>query len=182
MPADPYRFPCHPEKALDPQARGWKGIGLDPEAGVTRLQARCPRCATHYNAFRRTYGPDGTVEWVRLRPFAVTAVALTGPDGPLWQDALEPLGAATWDLPGPADRAAARQAAPAAGRWEGAGQLVTVVQPLVAQGRTVAGPGELLLESRRPWVANDRRLALLWAPRAGRPVVAWHSFARLPEA
>lgn len=182
MPADDaYRYPCHPERSLDPEARGWKGVGLDPEEGVTRLQARCPTCTTHYNAFRRTYGDAGTVEWIRLRPFAVTAVPVEQPAAPLWQDAAEPLGSVAYDLPAQPERAEVRAALPSEGRWAGSGQLVTVVQPLTAQGSLVAEPGELLLESRRPWVANDRRLALLWSPRLDRAVVAWHSFARLPE-
>lgn len=178
----PFRFPCHPDAALDPGARGWKGIGLDPEQGVTRLQARCPRCATHYNAFQRTYGDETTVEWIRLRPFAVSATPVTRPEAPLWQDAAEPLGAVAYDVPDAAGRRAAREQAPTEGRWADATQLLTMVQPLVAQGERLAEPGELLLESRRPWVANDRRLALLWSTTAGRAVVAWHSFARLPDS
>ena len=181
MPSDAYRFPCHAGRSLDPEARGWKGIGLDPEQGVTRLQARCPTCATHYNAFQRSYGDATTVEWVRLRPFAVTAAPLAQDDAPVWQDAAEPLGAVQFAVPDADTRRAARERAPSDGRWEGSQQLVTVVQPLVAQGEHVAGPGDLLLESRRPWIANDRRLALLWSPHSERPVVAWHSFARLPE-
>lgn len=179
--SDAYRYPCHPERALDPEARGWKGVGLDPEDGVTRLQARCPTCTTHYNAFRRAYGEQLTVEWVRLRPFAVTAAAVDAPGAPVWQDGEEALGAVAYDVPGVQDRQVARAAAPDEGRWAGAAQLVTVVQTVTAQGVLVAVPGDLLLESRRPWVANDRRLALLWSPRLERSVVAWHSFARLPE-
>jgi hypothetical protein len=44
-----------------------------------------------------------------------------------------------------------------------------------------AAPGDLLLERRERWNNNDRRLALLWSPRLERQVVAWHSFARLPQ-
>ena len=172
-------FPCHPDLLVDREGRGWKGVGLDPEEGVTRLQARCPSCQTHYNTFQRAYGDAVVLEWIRLRPFAVTATAVPG--SPSWQDASEPLGAVSFDVPAEPARALAREGLPADGRWAGSRQLVTAVQPLVAAGQLVAEPGELLLESRKPWVANDRRLALLWSPRLAAPVVAWHSFARLPE-
>ena len=182
---DAYRFPCHPERALDPDARGWKGIGLAPEDGVRRLQARCPACAAHYNAFRRPFGGGEVVEWVRPRPFRVTVQRADEPGvaaaAPLWQDADEPLGPVSFEVPGPAVRDDARADAPDDPRWAGATPLVTPVQPLRAAGGPVAGPGELLLESRRPWIANDRRAALLWSPRLRRAVVAWHSIARLRE-
>ena len=181
MPDDPYRFPCHPELQVDPDTRGWKGVGLAPEEGVTRLQVRCPSCKAHYNAFRRCYGDAVTVEWICLRPFAVTAAALQGAELPVWQDAQEPLGQVSFDVPDSDARQAAREVSPQGDRWTGATQLVTVVQSMTAHRDLVAEPGELLLESRKPWVANDRRLALLWAPRLSRPVVAWHSFARLPD-
>ena len=181
VPVDPYRFPCHPDLRIDPETREWKGIGLAPEDGVTRSQIRCPSCKAHYNAFRRSYGDAVTVEWICLRPFAVTAAALPGVELPVWQDAQEPLGQVSFEVPGSAARQAAREASPQGNLWTGATQLVTVVQPMTAQSDLVAEPGELLLESRRPWVANDRRLALLWSLRLHRPVVAWHSFARLPD-
>ena len=182
---DAYCFPCHPDRRVDPETRGWKGIGLASEDGVRRLQARCPVCSTHFNAFRRPFGDGEVVEWVRPRPFRVTVRGTddraAGTAAPLWQDAVEPLGAVTFEVPGPSRRTAALEETPDDPRWSGAHQLVTPVQPLRAAGGHVAGPGELLLESRRPWIANDRRAALLWSPRLGRAVVAWHSFARLPE-
>lgn len=175
---DPYALPCHPELQVDADHRGWKGVGLDPAEGVTRLQIRCATCKLHYNAFRRYFGDAFTVEWVALRPFRVTAAPV---DGPVWQDAREPLGHSDFELAGDDGRQWSRGQAPVDGLWEGARTLVTFVQPLVAAGEVVAVPGDLLLESRKPWVANDRRLALLWSPRLSRPVVAWHSFARLPD-
>jgi len=177
---DPYSLPCHPDLQVDPDHRGWKGVGLEPAAGVTRLQIRCATCKTHYNAFRRHFSEAMTVEWIALRPFAVHAVPVE--TGPVWQDAHEPLGHSDFTVPDADGRARSREQAPTDGLWEGAGTLATFVQPLVAGGEVAASPGDLLVESRKPWVANDRRLALLWSPRLGRPVVAWHSFARLPEA
>jgi len=53
------------------------------------------------------------------------------------------------------------------------------VAALTAGGAVFAVPGDQLLERREKWNAQDRRLALLWAPRLQRPVVAWHGFARL---
>jgi hypothetical protein len=63
--------------------------------------------------------------------------------------------------------------------WERSAQLCTASYALTAGGEVVAEPGELLLERREKWNAQDRRLALLWAPRVERPVVAWHGFSRL---
>ncbi len=58
-------------------------------------------------------------------------------------------------------------------------QLVAPLQALRAAGEVFAQPGDLLLERKDKWNAQDRRLALVWSPRLGRPVVAWHGFARL---
>ena len=176
---DPYALPCHPDLQVDADHRGWKGVGLDPADGVTRLQIRCATCKLHYNAFRRVYGEALTVEWISLRPFRVSTVPVDG--GPVWQDAAEPLGHSDFHLANSEGRQWSRGQAPTDGLWEGASTLVTFVQPLMSAGEVVAVPGDLLLESRKPWVANDRRLALLWSPRQMRPVVAWHSFARLRE-
>ena len=56
------------------------------------------------------------------------------------------------------------------------------MQVLTAGGAVFAEPGDLLLERREKWNAQDRRLALLWSPRLQRPVVAWHGWARLLQA
>ena len=56
---------------------------------------------------------------------------------------------------------------------------MTPVYALTAGGELVAEAGEVLLERREKWNAQDRRLALLWSPRLQREVVAWHGFARL---
>lgn len=178
---DPYALPCHPELSVSEDHRGWKGVGLDPADGVTRLQLRCATCKRHYNAFRRIFGDTFTVEWVALRPFAVAAVPVDDAAAPAWQDAREPLGHSDFELATEEGRAWSREQAPSDGPWEGAATLVSFVQPLMVLGQVVAVPGDLLVEARRPWVANDRRLALLWSPRLSRPVVAWHSFARLPD-
>ena len=79
---DPYALPCHPELQVDADHRGWKGVGLDPADGVTRLQIRCATCKLHYNAFRRFFGEAFTVEWIALRPFRVSTVSVDG--APLW--------------------------------------------------------------------------------------------------
>ena len=101
--------------------------------------------------------------------------------GPVWQDAAE----GPWSAPvltADRDRERADLQVAVAGlgpAWERSAQLCTPSYALTAGGEVVAEPGELLLERREKWNAQDRRLALLWSPRAGRPVVAWHGFSRL---
>jgi len=46
---------------------------------------------------------------------------------------------------------------------------------------TFAKSGDVLLERRDTWNAQDRRLALLCSARLERQVVAWHGFARLAQ-
>ncbi len=182
---DPYALPCHPEIRIDADDRDWRKIGVKGSDDVLRKETNCPVCKTTYQAYQRTYGDAGTVEWIRPKPFRVTAVPvpLDLPHLPWWQDDM--------DLPGavgsvPEDReqalAAMQDATSEQDEWRRSTQLCTPVQTLTAQGHVFAEPGDLLLERFLPWNANNRRLALLWSPRLGRPVVAWHSFARLREA
>jgi len=46
---------------------------------------------------------------------------------------------------------------------------------------TFAKSGDVLLERRDTWNAQDRRLALLCSARLERQVVAFHDFARLAQ-
>lgn len=172
--SDPFALPCHPERRLRPDDRAWRGIGVKNADDVRRQTTRCPDCTTSYTAFLRTFGAAQTVEWVRPSPFRVEAVPVEG--GPLWQDAVE--GAATGAVL-PQDRQAVGGRGPG---WERSVQLVTPAYVLSSGGDVVAEPGEVLLERRDKWNAQDRRLALLWAPRVQREVVVWHGFARLLQA
>ncbi len=159
---DPFALPCHPERRLTADDRDWRAIGVKSTDDVLRQQTRCPDCKTQYTAFLRTFGPAQTVEWLRPSPFRVSAVPVDG--GPLWQDAAE--GTAS-GLPAPEDD----------GRF--GPQRVTPAHVLTAGGRVLAEPGEVLLERKEKWNAQDRRLALVWSPRLSREVVLWHGFARL---
>lgn len=166
---DPFALPCHPSLRIDPEDRDWRAIGVKSADDVRRKQTRCPECKTVYTAFLRRFGPDAlTVEWVRPAPFRVTAAALEDPSLPVWQDAIA--GGALSDAPVPGA---------AVPDWAGAVQECEPVGVLTAGGEVFAQPGDRLLERREKWNAQDRRLALLWSPRLGRPVVAWHGFARL---
>lgn len=178
---DPFALPCHPELQLSPDDRDWRAIGVKSVDEVLRKQTRCPSCKTVYLAFSRTFAAGTTVEWVRPTPFRVTALPVAG--APLWQDAAEGAGVvvALPDGQSRREQLSAMQAAVAelGPVWERSVQLCTPSYALLAGGELVAEPGELLLERREKWNAQDRRLALLWSPRASRPVVAWHGFARL---
>ena len=164
---DPFALPCHPERRLTEDDRAWRAIGVKSADDVRRQQTRCPDCKTSYTAFLRRFGEAVTVEWLRPLPFRVTCTPVDG--SPLWQDAVE--GAMN---SAPQDRAP--EAAPG---WERALQRVTPAYAMTAGGELVAEAGEVLLERREKWNAQDRRLALLWSPRLQREVVAWHGFARL---
>ena len=175
---DPFALPCHPDLRLTPEDRDWRAIGVKTADDVRRKQTRCPACKTVYTAFLRTFPAGVTVEWVRPAPFRVTAAPVDG--APVWQDA----GEGAWSPVHAQDRGEARRALQeqTAGRgaaWERSVQLCTPAYALTAGGEVVAEPGELLLERREKWNAQDRRLALLWSPRLQREVVAWHGFARL---
>jgi hypothetical protein len=181
---DPFALPCHPDLAVSPDDRDWRAVGVRTDDAVTRKQTRCPRCTTSWTAYLRSWGPVRTVEWVRPTPFRVTAVPVEGDDPqlPVWQDAAVP--DASPPTPLPPDRVAVlaglqEQTAGLGPAWERSVQLVAPAYDLVADGLLAASAGELLLERRAKWNAQDRRLALLWAPRLGRPVVSWHGAARL---
>ncbi len=176
---DPFALPCHPERSLSPEDRSWRAVGVRTADDVRRSQTRCPDCATVYTAFLRTFSGGSTVEWVRPSPFAVTAAPVDG--APVWQDGTEGAAAAA-HLPD--DRAVALAALQEATTglgpaWARSVQLCTPAYALHADGEVAGEPGDLLLERREKWNAQDRRLALLWSPRLQRPVVAWHGFARL---
>lgn len=176
---DPYALPCHPERRLTPEDRDWREIGVRTADDVRRKTTRCPDCKTDYTAFLRAFGQARTVEWVRPVPFRVVAAPVEG--GPLWQDAVvgEP-GATALPPDRPAALAALQEAVVGLGpAWERSAQLCTPAYTLLAGGQVAAEPGELLLERREKWNAQDRRLALLWSPRLERSVVAWHGWARL---
>ncbi len=99
----------------------------------------------------------------------------------MWQDAV----AAVDVVPAVAAYNAAALVEQTAGlgpAWERSVQLVAPVAVLTAGGEVFAAPGEVLLERREKWNAQDRRLALLWSPRLQQQVVAWHGFARLLQA
>jgi hypothetical protein len=182
---DPFALPCHPSLRVDGADRDWRAVGVKTTDGVRRKSTRCPECKSTWTAFERVFAEGlTTVEWVQSVPFRVCAVALPDDrrDVPLWQDAQgRPVAGAA--LPDPDAQAAALadlQGQTAAFEdWSRSAQLVTVVQAVTAGGQVFAEPGELLLERRERWNPQDRRLALLWSPRVQRPVVAWHSFARL---
>lgn len=180
---DPFALPCHPELQLTPEDRDWRAIGVRSADDVRRKTTRCPQCKTDWSAYLRRFAPDATtVEWVRPAPFSVAAAPLRDDRSlPVWQDADEPAA-----VPGPHRRGLAlgelQQATAGLGpSWERSVQLVTPVHRLTAQGQSFAEPGDLLLERREKWNAQDRRLALLWAPRRQRQVVVWHGFARLVQ-
>ena len=181
---DPFALPCHPEIRLTAQDRDWRAIGVKTADDVLRKQTRCPTCKTSYSAYLRRFtaseGALTTVEWVRPTPFRVSAAQLEGAGDlvPVWQDAV-PTAGGTGEAR--ADDLAELQSrttglGPA---WQRSVQLCTPVQVLTAGGAVFAEPGDLLLERREKWNAQDRRLALLWSPRLQRQVVAWHSWARL---
>ena len=178
---DPFALPCHPERRISPDDRDWRAIGVKSADDVLRKQTRCPDCTTSYTAFLRGFGQARTVEWLRPAPFRVTAAPVDG--GPVWQLPEEGSGSAG-PLPPPdvrRERLQAMQDATAAlgAGWDRSAQLVVAAYELRASDGVVAEAGELLLERREKWNAQDRRLALLWSPRVERPVVAWHGFARL---
>ncbi len=181
---DAFALPCHPEIRIDAADRDWRKIGVKGRDDVLRKETNCPVCKTKYQAYQRTYGDVGTVEWIRPRPFRVTAAPVPHdlPHLPWWQDDVD-LPAPFATLPGDREPAlfAMQEATSEQDEWRRSTQLCTPVQTLTAQGQVFAEPGDLLLERFLPWNANNRRLALLWSPRLGRPVVAWHSFARLRE-
>lgn len=173
-----FALPCHPECALTPQDRDWRSVGVTTDDTVLRKQTRCPVCKSSWNAFLRTVLEQQTVEWVRPVPFRVSAAPYQGDDValPLWQDETagdtpdpEPLG---WvDM--------REQVAGLGPSWGRSTQLLAPVHRLTAAGRLVAAPGDVLLERRDKWNAQDRRIALAWSPRLQRQVVLWHGFARL---
>ena len=186
---DPFALPCHPQFALTAQDHDWRAIGVKSADDVRRKQTRCPECKTSFSAYLRGFAPEGvgTVEWVRPLPFRVTAVPLTGGDSrrvPIWQDSAS----TTTDPPATADDRTddladlQLQTADLGPGWERSVQLCTPVQVLTAGGEVFAVPGDLLLERREKWNAQDRRLALLWSARLQRPVVAWFGYARLLQA
>lgn len=177
---DAYALPCHPELRLTPEDRDWRAIGVKSADRVVRKSTKCPQCQTTWTAFQRTFllpkgEPATTVEWVRPTPFRVSAVPLPAQVGVVWQD--ETVDAAPYGPAPAADLAA--QTAGLGPAWERSVQQVTPVHVLTAGGRVFAEPGDLLLERREKWNAQDRRLALLWSPRLQCQVVAWHGFARL---
>lgn len=178
---DPFALPCHPDLQLSPDDRDWRAIGVKSADAVLRKQTRCPICKTVYLAFQRTFPAGTTVEWVRPTPFRVTAAPVDG--APLWQDATAGSGSGV-DLPdeeGRREQLAAMQTAVSGlgPTWDRSVQLCTPSYALMAGAELVAERGELLLERREKWNAQDRRLALLWSLRLARPVVAWHGFSRL---
>jgi hypothetical protein len=162
---DPFALPCHADRRLAADDRAWRAIGVKSADDVRRQQTRCPDCKTAYTAFLRRFGDAGTIEWLRPSPFRVSAVAVDG--SPLWQDAAE---GAPSGLPAPDEQVP--------DRWDSV-QRVTPAYVLTAGGQVFAEPGEVLIERKEKWNAQDRRLALLWAPRVQREIVAWHGFARL---
>lgn len=172
---DPYVLPCHPERRLDATDRDWRAVGVKTADGVRRKATRCPDCKQTYTAFERVFDGDAaTVEWIQSVPFRVRALALPDrPDLPLWQDQTAAAGEPT--------PVGAFAGAPELPGWERSVQLVAPVQQLTAGGQVFAQPGDVLLERRDKWNAQDRRLALLWSPRLERQVVAWHGFARLMQ-
>ena len=184
---DPFALPCHPELAVGADDRDWRAIGVRSADDVRRKTTRCPQCRTDWTAYLRRFGPHATtVEWVRPAPFRVVAAPLVDdPALPVWQDPDEPAGdpVGVPDGDGRAAGLAELQGAVAGlgPPWERSAQLVTPVHRLTAAGVAFAEPGDLLLERREKWNAQDRRLALLWAPRLQRQVVAWHGFARLVQ-
>ncbi|MCW2777236.1 MAG: hypothetical protein JWN17_961 [Frankiales bacterium] len=177
---DPYCLPCHPDNALTAQDRDWRAVGVRTEDAVLRKQTRCPTCKTSWTAFQRTVGAQTTVEWVRPVPFLVQALALPGDDValPLWQDASVG-GDESGEVLAPSLQELQEQTSALGASWERSVQRVAPVQVLTAGGAVFAVPGDVLLERREKWNAQDRRLALLWSPRLGRQVVAWHGVARL---
>ena len=179
---DPFALPCHPDRALTAEDRDWRAVGVRSDDDVVRKQTRCPDCKTSWTAHLRRFDGPLTVEWVRPVPFRVVAAPLPDAPGlPLWQDTASAQGTPAvvpWDLQA-ALPPLQEQVAGLGPAWERSVQLVAPLQVLTAGGRVVAEPGDLLLERREKWNAQDRRLALLWSPRAQRPVVAWHGFARL---
>ncbi len=176
---DPYALPCHAQFRLDAADRDWRAVGVKTADGVRRKATRCPECKVSYTAFERAFEQAHTVEWLQSVPFRVTAAALTGEGLPVWQDlATSSESAGTQD---PATLAGLQERTVGLPEWERSVQLVTVVAPVTAGGAVFAVPGDVLLERREKWNAQDRRLALLWSPRLDGPVVAWHSFARLPQ-
>ncbi|MCU1691586.1 MAG: hypothetical protein JWM64_677 [Frankiales bacterium] len=173
-----FALPCHPECALTPQDRDWRAVGVTTDDAVLRKQTRCPVCKTSYTAFLRTVLGQRTVEWVRPVPFRVAAAPYDGDDValPVWQDDVGGEGAD----PQPQDLPALQaQTAGLGAAWARSTQLLAPVHPLTAGGHLVAVPGDVLLERREKWNAQDRRLALAWSPRLQRQVVLWHCFARL---
>lgn len=173
---DPFALPCHPELRLTAQDLDWRAIGVKSADDVRRKQTRCPTCKTSWTAFLRTVDGAVTVEWLRPTPFRVSAAPLAA--GPVWQDAV----AAPADVPDADVLDLAGLVGQTAGlgeSWDRSVQLVTSVGVLTAGGAVFAVPGELLLERREKWNAQDRRLALLWSPRLQQQVVAWHGYARL---
>ena len=178
---DPFALPCHPELRLTAQDADWRAIGVKSADDVRRKQTRCPTCKTSWTAFLRAVEGAVTVEWVRPTPFRVSAAPL--PAGPVWQDAV----AAATDVPAidvpPTDvldlGGLLAQTALLGQAWDRSVQLITPIGVLTADGAVFAAPGDLLLERREKWNAQDRRLALLWSPRLQQQVVAWHGFARL---
>lgn len=173
---DPFALPCHPQLRVDGNDRDWRAVGVKTTDGVRRKSTRCPECKTTWTAFERIFaGEQTTVEWVQSQPFRVRAMPM---GGIRWQD-LEAVAVAgplaqPHNAPTPAP-------APAPEDWTDAVQEVSFVQSVTAGGLVFAEPGEQLVERRARWNPQDRRLALLWSPRLGAPVVAWHSFARLPQ-
>lgn len=178
---DPFALPCHPDLRIGPEDRDWREIGVTSADDVRRKQTRCPACTTSWTAFRRTIDGGTTVEWVRPIPFRVTAAALPGSAGPTWQAA--EVGGATAAPLKPLDLAELQEQTAGLGKaWERSAQLCAPVHVLTTAGEIFAAPGDLLLERREKWNAQDRRLALLWSPRLQRQVVAWHGYARLLQS
>jgi len=173
---DKFALPCHPDVRVTPEDRDWRAIGVKSADDVLRKQTRCPLCKTSWTAFLRTVEAAVTVEWVRPTPFRVSAAPL--PEGPVWQDEVAAVDSASvvpaYDL-----AALVVQTVGFGPAWERSVQLVAPVAVLTAGGEVFAAPGEVLLERREKWNAQDRRLALLWSPRLQQQVVAWHGFARL---
>lgn len=183
MEPDPFALPCHPHLRIESGDRDWRKIGVKGDAGVLRKSTTCPECKTTYSAYQRSYEQADTVEWIRSKPFRVTAVPL-GANLPMWQDD-EDRPATPAALPDHERQQEARtemqQATGAFEEWRRSTQLCSPVQTLTAEGHVYAEPGDLLLERFLPWNATNRRMTLLWSPRLERQVVTWHSFARLRE-
>ena len=172
-------MPCHDQFRLDTADRDWRAVGVKTDDGVRRKSTRCPECKVTYTAFERTIGAAHTVEWLQSVPFRVTAAPLTGAGLPVWQDLIPSTqGVEAQD---PANLADLQERTADLPQWERSVQLVTFATTVSAGGTVFAVPGDVLLERREKWNAQDRRLALLWSPRLDGPVVAWHSFARLPQ-